>query len=190
VRASGQSPGAFARGLRRGIQEDLHPGPIAEECIEMSLAFNADEVFAMAEQLEQNGARFYRTAAGQADDAAAKDLLLTFAAMEDDHLQTFAAMRAALSRAERAGAAFDPQEEASLYLAALVNTRVFFDKEVDATGLQGIFTTAMAAEKDSILFYLGMKDLVPESLGRGQVEEIIREEMRHVQILGERLASL
>ncbi|MBN2203936.1 MAG: ferritin family protein [Thermoleophilia bacterium] len=156
----------------------------------MSLAFNADEVFAMAEQLEQNGARFYRTAAEQVEDAAAKDLLLTFAAMEDDHLQTFAAMRAALSKAERGGATFDPQDEASLYLAALVKTKVFFDKDVDATGLQGIFATALAAEKDSILFYLGMKDLVPESLGRGQVEEIIREEMRHIQILGERLASL
>jgi len=156
----------------------------------MSLAFNADEVFAMAEQLEQNGARFYRTAAEQVDDAAAKDLLLTFAAMEDDHLQTFAAMRATLSKAARGGATFDPQGEASLYLAALVDTKVFFDKDVDATGLQGIFATAMAAEKDSILFYLGMKDLVPESLGSGRVDEIIREEMRHIRIIGEQIAAL
>jgi rubrerythrin len=156
----------------------------------MSLAFNADEVFAMAEQLEQNGACFYRTAAEQVEDAAAKDLLLTFAAMEDDHLKSFTAMRAALSKAERAGTTFDPQDEASLYLAALVNTKVFFEKDVDATSVQGIFATALAAEKDSILFYLGMKDLVPQSLGREEIEEIIREEMRHVQILGERLASL
>jgi len=156
----------------------------------MSLVFNAAEIFAMAEQIERNGAQFYRTAAGQIEDAAAKQLLLEFAAMEDDHLKTFAAMKAGLSKDEHAGTTFDPEGEAGLYLAALANTKVFFDKAVDATGLEGIFTTALAAEKDSILFYLGMKDLVPESLGRGKIEAIIREEMRHIRILGEKLAAL
>ena len=156
----------------------------------MSLAFTATEIFAMAEQIERNGARFYRTAAGQVEDPAATDLLLEFAAMEDDHLKTFSAMRAVLSTDEKKGATFDPEGEAGLYLAALANTKVFFEKDVVTSGLQGFFKSALVAEKDSILFYLGMRDLVPESLGAGRVEEIIREEMRHVRILGEKLAAL
>jgi len=156
----------------------------------MSLAFNAVEVLTMAEQIERNGAEFYREAAARVDDAAAKDLLLAFAAMEDDHLRTFSAMKADLSQAEKKGATFDPEGEAGLYLEALANTKVFLEKEIDTSGLEGIFTAALAAEKDSILFYVGMKDLVPESFGSGRVDAIIREEMRHIRILGEQLAAL
>jgi rubrerythrin len=156
----------------------------------MSLAFSAAEIFAMAEQIEKNGAEFYRTAAGEVEEAAAKDLLLEFAVMEDDHLKTFTVMKAGLSNQEQKGTTFDPEGEAGRYLAALANTKVFFEKDVDTSGLEGIFKTALAAEKDSILFYLGMKDLVPESLGSDKIEAIIREEMRHIRILGEKLASL
>ena len=156
----------------------------------MSLAFNAAEIFTMAEQIERNGAEFYRTAAAQVDDQAAKDLLLQFAAMEDDHLETFSGMKTDLAKLETKAATFDPEGEAGLYLASLANTKVFFEKDIDTTGMEGIFKTAIAAEKDSILFYLGMRDLVPASLGSAKVEEIIREEMRHVRILGEKLAAL
>lgn len=156
----------------------------------MSLAFNAAEIFTMAEQIERNGAQFYRTAAAQVDDQTAKDLLLQFAAMEDDHLRTFSAMKADLARAETKAPTFDPEGEAGLYLASLADTKVFFEKDVDTSGLEGVFKTAITAEKDSILFYLGMRDLVPASLGSAKVEDIIREEMRHVRILGEKLAAL
>ncbi len=156
----------------------------------MSIAFNAVEVLTMAEQIERNGAAFYREAAGRVDDAAAKELLLGFAAMEDDHLKTFSAMKAELSQAETKGVTFDPEGEAGLYLEALAATKVFHQKDIDTSRLEGIFTAALVAEKDSILFYVGMKDLVPESLGSGRVDGIIREEMRHIRILGEQLAAL
>ena len=156
----------------------------------MSLAFNAVEILTMAEQIERKGAEFYREAAGRVDDPAAKDLLLAFAAMEDEHLKTFTAMKAEVSEAEARGATFDPAGEAGLYLEALARTKVFHEKDVDTSGLEGIFKAALAAEKDSILFYVGMKDLVPESLGSGRVDEIIREEMRHIRIIGEQIAAL
>ena len=56
----------------------------------MPMPFNADEVFEMAEQIEVNGARFYRASADKFP--ALKELLLELAAMEDDHQKTFAAM--------------------------------------------------------------------------------------------------
>ena len=43
----------------------------------MSITFNADEIFEMAEQIERNGATFYREAAGNTLDADVKEMLLS-----------------------------------------------------------------------------------------------------------------
>jgi rubrerythrin len=62
----------------------------------MSYDFNADEVFEMAEQLERNGAKFYRDAAEGDVDQSNKQMLLDLSAMEEDHEKTFQSMRAEL----------------------------------------------------------------------------------------------
>lgn len=85
---------------------------------------------------------------------------------------------------------FDPLNEAGLYLASLANIKVFFEKEINTSKLEGIFKAALAAEKESIVFYLGMKDLVPASVGKDKIEDIIKEEMRHIRILGDKLTEL
>jgi rubrerythrin len=156
----------------------------------MSFLFSADEIFEMALKIEQNGENFYRDSASKVADPQAAQLLLKLADMEKDHQRIFNGMRSTLSATDKKAMTFDPNNESGLYLASLANTKVFFEKDIDTSGLQGIFKAALAAEKDSILFYLGMKDLMPENLGKGQVEAIIREEMRHIQILGEKLLSL
>lgn len=162
----------------------------------MGIPFNADEVFEMAEQMERNGAKFYRKAAEGAVTPQVKEVILGFAAMEDEHLRTFAAMREQLTAHEEAPTAFDPDGEAASYLRAMADDRVFdtkADPSAELTGREGdleVLRTALQLEKDSIVFYLGIKDLVPEHLGRGGVERIIKEEMRHVQILNKEIASI
>jgi rubrerythrin len=156
----------------------------------MSFVFNADEIFEMALKIEQNGEKFYRDSAARIADPEAIRLLLNLADMEVEHQRIFNTMKTTLSAAEKKAMAFDPNNEAGLYLESLANTKVFFEKDIDTSALEGIFKAALAAEKDSIAFYLGMKDLVPAGSGREKIEEIIREEMRHVRILGERLTAL
>jgi rubrerythrin len=155
----------------------------------MSYDFNADDVFEMAEQLERNGGKFYRTAAQSTADADNKNFLLELAAMEDQHEKTFRSMRAELTAKEKASTVFDPRGEAALYLRALADTRVFFEKEMDVSSMKEIFKSAIAAEKDSIVFYLGIKEAVPESLGKGRLENIIKEEMGHIRLLSKKLAA-
>ncbi|WP_319523370.1 ferritin family protein [uncultured Desulfosarcina sp.] len=155
----------------------------------MSYAFNADDVFEMAEQIEKNGALFYRQAANDVADPDAKRFLLDLAAMEDDHEKTFAAMRKKLSETEKTATVFDPEGEAAQYLKALADTRVFFEKEIDTTSMQAILKAAILAEKDSIVFYLGMKDLVPGELGQSHLDNIIKEEMSHINLLSRRLVA-
>ena len=51
----------------------------------MTQQFNADETFEIAEQIERNGAEFYKKAADLAPDDAARDLFLELTAMEERH---------------------------------------------------------------------------------------------------------
>ena len=91
----------------------------------MSHVYSADEIFDMAEQIERNGAKFYRDAAESVSDAETKDFLLMLAKMEDNHLRTFSNMRAELSGREMESPTFDPNNEAALYLKSLADSKIF-----------------------------------------------------------------
>jgi len=153
----------------------------------MSFEFNADEIFEMAEQLERDGAQFYRQAAQRGLDPKAKHLLLSLAELEDEHRRVVKEMRAELAAEEQEAQVFDPEDEGPMYLRAFVETRVFFQKTVDASSVSEILKAGIEAERDSIVFYLGMRDLVPERLGKERVEEIIKQEMLHLRQLSEEL---
>jgi rubrerythrin len=152
--------------------------------------FTANDVFEMAEQLERNGAKFYRTAAENVSDPKSKKLLIELAEMEDEHEKTFTSLRADLTEAEKMPTVFDPEDESVLYLCALADTRVFFKKEIDVSSMKEILKAAIVAEKDSIVFYLGLKDFVPDQLGKNRLDKIIKEEMGHIRILSKELVSL
>ena len=156
----------------------------------MMYDFNADDTFEVAQQLERNGAQFYRAAAASVKDSTARELLWHLAGMEDEHEKTFAQMRTQLKDSEKTSTVFGPQGEAAGYLKALADTRVFFEKKIDTSSLEEILKAAITAEKDSIVFYLGMKDSVPERIGRGRIDEIIKEEMRHIDALSREFATL
>jgi len=155
----------------------------------MSYDFNAEEIFKMAEQIERNGGIFYRTAAENVDNPEEKAFLLELAGMEDDHEKTFTAMRKSLTQADKSATVFDPNGEAEQYLMALADTRVFFEKAIDTSSMEAILKDAITAEKDSIVFYLGMKDLVPDPIGKDKMDAIIKEEMSHIKQLSRRLAA-
>ena len=156
----------------------------------MKYDFNADEILQMAEQIEKNGAAFYRECAGNVKDPAAIDLLQNLAAMEDEHEKTFAGIRSQLLAQEKESTTFDPNGDAVLYLKALADTKVFFEKSIDTSNMEDILKAAITAEKDSIVFYLGMKGLVPENLGIVRVDASIKEEMSHIKLLSNVLVNL
>ena len=156
----------------------------------MSYDFNADEIYEMAQQIERNGAAFYRKAAASVDDAAGKELLLNFAEMEVAHERVFAELKKELSEKEKTTTTFDPEGEAAIYLRALADTRVFLEKKIDLSSMKEILKAAITAEKDSIVFYLGMKEMVPDDLGKAKIDIIIKEEMSHIKLLSSRLVAL
>jgi len=153
----------------------------------MAYNFSADEIFEMAKQIERNGADFYKAAAANVQGEDEKNFLLGLAQMEETHEQTFTDMQKELADKEKASQVFDPAEEAVLYLKALADTRVFFKKKAPGSDMEEILKSAIETEKDSIVFYLGMKELVPGELGKNRVDNIVKEEMGHIRLLSGKL---
>lgn len=162
----------------------------------MEGTFNIDEVFEMAEQMERNGARFYRKAAENAKEAESRGLLLELAQMEDDHEKFFSNMRVRIASPEFGNITYDPNAEAAHYLQSMMHGRVFGIKGDPTRVLTGeetlehVLVTAIQLEKDTIVFYSGIKEMMPENLGRDKIDAIIREEMSHVTLLNRRLGEL
>lgn len=162
----------------------------------MSITFNALEIFEMAEQIERNGAKFYRKAAGIVPDTKLQRTLLDLAAMEDRHERTFADMRRQISPKQQELVTFDPENEASLYLQAMADGHVFdVNKDISlqlsgTESVEDILKMAIQAEKDSIVFYIGLRDFVPAEAGKEKVDDIIDEERGHIVVLSRQLVTL
>ncbi len=159
----------------------------------MASTYSAEDVFAIAIQIEKNGAAFYRRAAGLRKDLNEKALLESLAQMEDEHRECFEKMKAQRFVLENAQNMFDLEGERALFLRAMADehggeghpdiAELFTGEET----IQEIIKTAIDLEKESILFYLGLKDLVPSALGREKIDPIIDQEKKHLVQLTELL---
>ena len=160
----------------------------------MGVTFSADEIFEMAEQIERNGAKFYRAAAKKLPQV--RQMFLNLAAMEDEHEKTFAGMRSQLTGREQQPDVFDPEGEAQTYLRVMADGHVFDVKADPLEKMKGqqkpqdILQIAIGIEKDSIAFYAGLKEFVSVKAGKDKVEAIINEEFGHIATLQNNLAGL
>jgi rubrerythrin len=162
----------------------------------MSHQFSIDEIFEIAEQIERNGAKFYREAASTTRDVSHQDLLRGLAFTEDEHERTFAVMRKELVQERRREAVYEGEDLAAQYLWAWADKAVF-DMESDPlailaadANMETILTTAIGREKESIVYYTGLKGGLSVEADRAKVDAIIGEELIHVALLSEHLRIL
>lgn len=161
----------------------------------MGINFNADEILEIAERIERNGRRFYTKAAANTTEEEARKLLLELASMEQEHEKTFTELRSHLTNDERETKDYDPYDEKSRYLEAMADGKVFDYTKDPSEMLSGtenisdVLGKAIGLEKDSIVFYLGIKEMVTERLGSARVADIIKEEMRHITVLSKYLMA-
>jgi rubrerythrin len=160
----------------------------------MKIYFNADEIFEMAEEIERQGAQFYKKAASLFNEPEIEQMLISLSGMEVGHEKLFSSMRSRILSDNYQG--YDPDEMAAAYIKAFTDGKVFnvrknmCDDLSERTTLRDVLKMAIEAEKNSIVFYTGIKRLVPEALGQDTIEKIIVEEMRHIVSLTDKLASL
>ena len=162
----------------------------------MSISFNADEILEIAQQIEQNGLKFYQAAANAVTDPKAKAMLSNLAEWEVGHERLFRDMRAGLTAEQKQPTVFDPDNEMGLYLKTMAS-RVVFTAKMDPAKMIGanpsfksILDIALEREKDAVVFYAGVKKFVPASLGRDKIEAILQEEVSHVAMITQRLGEI
>ena len=153
----------------------------------MSIALSKGELFNIAIGIERQGIAFYDTMARSAGNTATSEIFQYLADMERRHLQLFQDM---LSETGDSKVSEDYSEEQAGYLKGLVESAVFSDEmalsetlnhaESDISALE----TAISAEKDSILFYYEMRDII-QSNTRQSINQIISEEKLHLRQLSE-----
>ena len=155
--------------------------------------FNADEIFEIAEQIERNGAAFYHRAAEGAPERCARTLR-RLADMEVEHQKTFHQMRQQVAGA--VAESYDPDGTAAMYLRALAEGRVFDLRSNPAAELSGgervpeILKIAVGLEKESIVFYTGLKGVLPPGEARESLDRIIDEELGHITMLTKELTEI
>jgi rubrerythrin len=162
----------------------------------MTVNFTAFEIFEIAEQVERNGAKFYRDAATAAKDKSMQRFFLQLAEMEDNHERIFVDLRKSLENESDDTKVFDPNNEMIYYLKAIAKSASWEGKaapRIEFTGSETpvqIIKTAIEAEKASINYYLGLKEFVSSQNGKKKVDGIIKEEMGHVVTLQKHLEQL
>lgn len=148
----------------------------------MSISFSGSELINVAINIERRGIAFYDVMAKSSDNEAARHIFQHLAGMEREHIRVFQDM------IPEAGAFPIPElfsEEYAGYLQALVDSAVFTDDTVTSeTAIQvdsdiKALELGISAEKDSILFYYQMKDVMPERT-HPTMDKIIIEEKSHL----------
>jgi rubrerythrin len=156
----------------------------------MPARLSAADVLGIAQMMEKNGADFYRRAAElcRRDDEA--KIFQSLAEMEESHAATFARMAKALSPRPAAAETADEEfESVSLYLNAVLDSdnlegsrfarRAFTGEETAAS----LVLLGVDLEKETILYYLGMKDLFAAEADKKVIDEIVAEEKEHLEAL-------
>lgn len=157
------------------------------------MEYSLPEIVEMAVQTELGGKLFYETIAARTDNAALRRLFEFLADEEKKHVRVFSELaRNTTPAPEELPYDFD---EVALYLKAIVDSRYFLEGN-KALALAGKADTArkaleyaLAFEKETMLFYLELLNMVSER-NREPVRALVSEERRHVRRLQELLASL
>ena len=162
----------------------------------MAITFNADEIYNIAEQIERNGQKFYSDSAQRVKESVTKQVLQDLADMEVDHLKTFQALHADLTEQARQEITWDPQGEAGAYLQAAADSHVF-KTNTDPTSLlednadaRQILELALQFEKDSVIYFQAVADMVPERLGKTDVLGLVKQEQGHIALIQRTLSKL
>ncbi|MCX5862720.1 MAG: ferritin family protein [Desulfomonile sp.] len=148
----------------------------------------AEDVFTMAIRIEENGNAFYTGAASHAQDPKVKKLFGELALMEEGHIKDFKSLRSQLSGSFLSEAVWDPEGLAESYLQASADTHVFTVEAAKSRLEKGmtaaqILDVAIQFEKDSVVFFLGMKELLPDPKDKGEIDQLIKAEMDHIRML-------
>lgn len=151
----------------------------------------ACELLEIAKVMEKDGAEFYQLAAETATDPDVKKMMEDFSVWEKSHYVFFDN----LLRETPGDAVIDNDSEAVKYLENFAKYAVFSPQAVSKSGIaamsaRDILQYAIGLEKDAVCYYYGLRSAgLPEKAAKA-VEQIVKEEMKHIQLLSEQISQL
>lgn len=151
--------------------------------------FTAAEALEMAMEIEENGAVFYNEVSAKSDDEAVKELFGNLATQERAHYRTFERMLDAVKPAPELSA--EEYDQYQTYAKTALENALFAGPEKalslaeKAEDRETALRAAMGFEKDTLLFFYDLREMVSDA-DKEAVSNIIREEKKHLR----RLASM
>ncbi len=153
----------------------------------MSVLFSGGDLVNIAIDIERRGIMFYDIMAKSTDNEDARAVFEGLVEMEREHIRIFEDM---LGKPDASGSQDAPSGDYSDYLQSLIDEAVFSDDMITsemATQADSdikALELGISAEKDSILFYYEMRDIMPRS-AVPEINRIIAEEKSHLRQLSD-----
>lgn len=145
--------------------------------------FEAAQALEMAMRVEVNGEAFYRAASEKSSDAELKELFEDLATQERGHYQVFRQMAREVEPVpelpEPVAADYQAYVEVALDQAVFSGEDKALRMAEQAEDRDAALRAAMGLEKDTMLFYYDLREMVAES-DRETISTIIREEKKHL----------
>lgn len=145
--------------------------------------FAASQALDMAVKVEENGEAFYRAAAERQTESDLKALFEDLAGRERSHREVFERMAAEVEETPEPAPSDVGDYES--FLTVALDQALFSgpDKALrmakEAQDRAAVLRAAMGFEKDTMLFYYDLREMVGEK-DREVVSDIIREEKQHL----------
>lgn len=151
----------------------------------MDNIFSGSEIVEIGVQIEKNGRDFYNTLENKSNNSQAIKIFRYLAGEEEKHIVTFQNLLDSVKE-------YEPPEaypaEYFAYMNALASEHIFIQESKGKEIAQKIKTDREAVdlgigfEKDSIIFYEGIKKVVPDR-DLKIIDELIAQEQKHLMQL-------
>jgi rubrerythrin len=151
----------------------------------MGNIFAGSEVVELGIEIERNGKDFYEALAAQSKNPKVRESFSFLAKEEEKHIVAFQGI---LKKTEQYEPAQSYPGEYLAYMNALASEHIFTQKDKGKSTASRIKTdkeavdVAIGFEKDSIIFYEGMKNMVPAHEQK-VIDELIIQEQAHLSKL-------
>lgn len=145
--------------------------------------FSLKDIIDIAVQIERNGERVYRRAAGKMEDSSLRSLLQWLADEEARHMKWFEAL---IDKVPETGDFPEEEKMGRTLLQNAVGAQSFALEDADFSNIrkvEDLLNLAIEFEKDTALFYGMLQPLIEDQKTLKQLHAIIQEENNHARRL-------
>lgn len=149
---------------------------------------SADEIMAVCIKIEQNGYDFYAAAAKAAGTTGARKFFSDLADWENEHADMFKQLRKEI-KDSTTYVDDKPGNDLPQSLKSVADSHVF-NQDLDGASAAkrcktplDLLNLALQFEKDSVVFYAALHEMVPKGFGGEDIGRLVTEELKHITIL-------